>query len=361
MVLRIFLLLISIFLTPAANAVPVDGLYSAVINLPVTQSEQQMLNQAYGLAAEAVLVKVSGDRGAIQGNVLAQAKRQASAWVSEHSISPLNELLPSGEGEVPGKQIRVSFYRESIDGFLSGNNLPVWGENRPSVLVWLVSDIEGVRELSGSNAPSDILNNFAQSSINVGVPIYAPLLDNVDRQALSVFDVWGFFEDVIDQASQRYQTDSVAALKVSRYSGRVDGSLMLLLQQGGVERFVLSGNSMQELLDDAASTLAKAFSSRYASVRNDQSASRVNIQIDGVKDFSTLSRVQSYFKGVGVVRNVFLAKVDGDKVEFSIEIDGDKQKLLNSISLARMLVKAPLNAMDPDANRVLSYQYSGVN
>lgn len=359
--LRIFLLLMGILLIPAAHAVPVEGLYRAEIHLPVRASESQMLNEAFALAAEEVLIKVSGNKDAINGDLLRQAKAQASAWVSEHSVASLNELLPSGNGLVPGKQIRVSFYQQSIDGFLSKNNLPVWGENRPSVLVWLVSDMDGVRQLSGSNAPSDVLNGFARSALSVGVPIYAPLLDDTDKSVLTTFDVWGFFEDVIARASQRYRTDAVAALRVSRFAGQVDGSLLVMLQQGQTERFSLSGDTMEALLDQAAVHLAKVFSSRFASVRNDASANQVSIQIVGIKSFASLDRVQSYFESIGVVRSVTLVKVDGDKVEFSVSIDGDQQKLFNSVALNDLLIDAPLNALDPDANRVKSYQYSGVN
>ncbi|QUX96318.1 DUF2066 domain-containing protein [Marinomonas sp. CT5] len=358
---RIFLLLISVFLISSANAVPVQGLYSAEINLPVAQSESVMLNEAFGLAAENVLVKVSGNRKAITGDLLDQAKSKASTWVAQHSVASLNELLPSENGLVPGKKIRVTFYQESIDGFLTQNNLPVWGDNRPSVLVWLVKEDNGVRSLSGSKAPSDVLNEFARSTNSLGVPIYAPLLDDVDKESLSVSDVWGFFEDRILNASKRYQTDSVAALRVSSFAGQVSGDLLVLLQNGETERFDLSGGSLTELVDQASVDLAKVFSSRYASVRNSASASKLNIQVLGIKNYRVMNKVQSYFESIGVVRNVTLVQVDGEKVEFSIEIDGDKQKLFNSISLSRLLTAAPLNALDPDANRVVSYQYSGIN
>jgi uncharacterized protein len=358
---RIFLLLISVFLISTANAVPVSGLYNAEVNLPVTQSEEQMLNEAFGLATEEVLIKVSGDKNAITGDLLVQAKRQSSAWVAQHSVASLNELLPSEGGLVPGKQVKVTFYQESIDRFLSQNNLPVWGDNRPSVLVWLVSEQNGIRTLSGSKEPSDLLNQFAQSASMVGVPVYAPLLDDVDKRAISASDVWGFFEDSIANASTRYQTDSIAALRVSNYAGQLSGSLLVLLKNGESERFVLSGTTVRDLIDQASADLAKVFSSRYASVRNSSSASRLNIQVAGVTNYGTMSRVQTYLESIGVVRNVILVQVDGEKIEFSIEIDGDKQKLFNSISLSRLLINAPLNALDPDANRVASYQYSGVN
>ncbi|MBU1295311.1 MAG: DUF2066 domain-containing protein [Gammaproteobacteria bacterium] len=358
---RIFLLLISVFCISPANAVPVQGLYSAEINLPVTQSEAQMLNEAFGLAAEDVLIKVSGDKNAITGDLLEQAKKKAPTWVAQHSVASLSELLPSDDGLVPGKQVKVTFYQESIDGFLSQSNLPVWGDNRPSVLVWLVNENNGVRALSGSKEPSDALNKLAQSTSKIGVPIYAPLLDDVDKRSLSASDVWGFFEDSIMNASKRYQTDSVAALRISNYAGQVGGNLLVLLKNGETERFVLRGENLNDLIDQASAYLAKAFSSRYASVRNSGSASKINIQVVGVTNYSIMNKVQSYLESIGVVRDVTLVQVDGEKIEFSIEIDGDKQKLFNSISLSRLLINAPLNALDPDANRVVSYQYSGVN
>ena len=358
---RIFLLLISVFFISSANAVPVQGLYQAEINLPVTQSETEMLNDAFGLAVEDVLIRVSGDKNAITGDLLTQAKKKASTWVAQHSVASLSELLPSGNGFVPGKKVKVIFYQESIDRFLSQNDLPVWGDNRPSVLIWLVSENNGIRALSGSREPSETLNEFAQAASRLGVPIYAPLLDDVDKKSIAASDVWGFFEDSIANASKRYQTDSVAALKISNYAGQIGGSLLVLLKNGESERFTLNGETSTDIVDQASTTLAKAFSSRYASVRNRNSASKLNVRVAGVISYSIMSKVQSYLEGIGVVRDVTLVQVDGEKVEFSVEIDGDKQKLFNSISLSRLLINAPLNALDPDANRVVSYQYSGVN
>jgi hypothetical protein len=357
---RIFLLLISVFCITSVDAVPVKGLYGSEINLPVTQSEEKMLIEAFYLAAEEVLIKVSGNKGAIDDEVLKQVRQKSSTWVAQHSIDSLSELLPI-EGElVPGKKIKVTFYQESIDGFLSKNNLPVWGENRPSVLIWLVNESNGIRSLSGSKAPTEILNQFAVAANSVGVPIYAPLLDDVDKSNITTGDVWGFFEDSIVSASQRYQTDAIAALKVSNYADDFSGNLLVLLKNGETERFALSGETLEGVIDQASSSLAKVFSSRYASVRNNNSASKLDIQISGVTSYSIMKKVQSYLESIGVVRRVSLIQVDGARVEFSVEIDGDKQKLFNSISLSRLLINAPLNALDPDANRVASYQYSGV-
>ncbi|MBR7887870.1 DUF2066 domain-containing protein [Marinomonas sp. A79] len=358
---RIFLLLISVFLISSANAVPIKGLYSAEVNLPVGSSEAKMLDDAFSMAAEEVLVKVSGDKAAMSSSLLEQAKKQASTWVAQHSVMNLTELLPWQGDLVPGRQIKVTFYQSSIDNFLSQNNLAVWGENRPSVLVWLATESNGFRTLSGSNAPSVVLNEFAQAANAIGVPVYAPLLDEVDKRNLAASDVWGFFEDNILKASQRYQTDSVAALRVSQYADSAAGNLLILLKSGDVARFSLNGDSTQAVVEQASVHLAKVFSSRYASVRNSRSSNILNIQVAGISSYTSMSKVQTYLESISVVRDVRLLRVEGEKIEFLIEIDGDRQKLFNSISLSRLLVNAPLNALDPDANRIVSYQYSGVN
>ncbi len=358
---RIFLLLISVFTVSTVHAVSVKGLYSAEINLPVVQSEANMLQEAFGLAVEDVLIKVSGDREAIDESLLEEAQKQASTWVAQHSIASLNELLPSDGGLVPGKQIKVTFYQASIDNFLSQNNLPVWGDNRPSVLVWLASENNGIRKLSGSGAPSNVLNQFAVSANMAGVPIYAPLLDEVDNNNITAAEVWGFFEDSIERASQRYQTDAVAALRVSDFSGYVSGNLMVLLKSGETERFSINGESLDDIVQKASSHLAKVFSSRYASVRNSASASKLDVRVAGVTSYDIMKKTQNYLESIGVVRGVNLIQVNGDAVEFSVEIDGDKQKFFNSVSLSSLLISKPLNALDPDANKIVSYQYGGFN
>lgn len=355
----IFLLFVSVFCISSVKAVSIKELYNAEIDLPVIQSEVKMLNEAFGLAVEEVLIKVSGDKNAIAGDLLEEAKKKAPTWVAQHSVSSLSELMASEGGLVPGKQIQVTFYQETIDDFLSQNSLPVWGDNRPSVLIWLANEDNGVRALSGSRSPSVELNQFALSATGVGVPIYAPLLDDVDKKNISVSDVWGFFEDKIIDASRRYQTDAVAALRVSNYGGHVGGNLLVLLKNGEREQFVLSGDTQAKIIDQASINLAKVFSSRYASVRNSSAVSKVNVQVAGIKHFGAMNKVQSYLEDIGVVRNVVLVEVNDEKVEFSVEIDGDKQKLFNSISLSQLLINSPLDILGPNAKRVMSYQYNG--
>lgn len=377
---RILIVLFSVFFVSLANAVPVSNLYRADIKLPVVGSDDQLLDEAFSQAVEQVLVRVSGDKKAISGDLLKQAQSDAPTWVAQHSVVSLPQLLPVNGELVAGKKVSVIFYRESIDRFLSKNNLPVWGNNRPSVLVWAVSEDNGVRSISGANAPSELLNDLATSAAMVGVPIYAPLVDSVDKSAISPSDIWGFFESSIKQASKRYQTDAVAAMRVTDYAGTVSGTLLVLLDDGTSQRFSLNGDSLQALADQASSDMALVLSTRYAAVRNVAVESRLMIQVSGINSYLALNKVQSYLEQVGVVRDVFVVGAKGDLVTFSVAINGSKQKLINSISLSSLLqvdntkpiatksngvagepmVGESVNQVDVPAEPIETFKYSGV-
>lgn len=350
---RIFLILFSVFYVSFASAVPVKDLYRASIELPATDSEEQMLNDAFAQAVQQVLVRVCGDQAAITGDVLAEAQKAAPTWVAQHSVVSLSDLLPSNGGLVAGKQVNVVFYHESIDQFLSKHGLPVWGDNRPSVLIWAVDEKNGQRVLSGAKAPSELLNDIASSAAKAGVPVYAPLVDSVDSSVISSSDVWGFFEDTIKAASERYQTDAVAALRVSQYADSVSGSLLVMVGKEST-RFSLSGSNLQELVDQASADLAKTLSARYAAVRSNASQSRLKVQVSGVSNYPELHKVQQYLESIGVVRDVYVVDAGNNLVTFSVAINGDKQKLLDSISLSSMLQADTIPKPITNQNTVVS-------
>ncbi len=334
--IRILLFLLSVFYEPIVPALPVKDLYRASIKLPVMDSEEQMLNDAFSQAVEQVLIKVSGNKDAITGDLLKEADKDVSTWVEQYSVVFFNDLIPINGFLVSGKQVNVVFYHESIDQFLTQYNLSVWGNNRPPVLVWVVGENNGTRTLLGANTPSEILNDLEASAIKLGIPIYVPLMDSVDSSAISPSDVWGFFENKIKSASQRYQTDVLAALRVIQYDGLITCNLLVMT---GVDsqRFLLSGDNLQELVDQVSTYIAKTLSDRYAAVKNSKSKNRFKIHVSHVSSYLVMHKVQKYLKNIGVVRDVYVVNITNGSVTFSVTIDGDKKKLMDSILLSSLL------------------------
>lgn len=358
--IRVLLLLVAMMLAPLAQAVSVSGLYRAEITLPLVSSEERLLNQAFSMAAREVLIKVSGDATAVSGDIFSDAAGLAATWVAQHSIEELSELSEVGDGRlVPTRKVSVAFYEQSINQFLSERLIPVWGSNRPSVLLWLAEDgVEG-RQLSGVSQPSTLLSQVAEQGALTGLPLFAPLMDETDQRQISPSEVWGLFEDSIRDASRRYQTDVVAAVRIASVDAQYEGSMVVLFPSGESSQYQLKAESEVAISQQISYRLAKAFSDKYAAVRRLGNEQALLVQVKRISNWADLYQVQNYLDSLGVVRDVYLESLEKDRARFRVKIDGDSQKLVSTIALDRVLSRQEINALDPEANQVEPYLYNG--
>ncbi|SBS26036.1 hypothetical protein MAQ5080_00409 [Marinomonas aquimarina] len=354
---RIFymwLLLLSSF----SFAVPVSNLYSSVVQVPASLGDQRLLEQAFSQAIKDVLVRVSGQEAQLSNSVLNSAQRASGSWVAQHSVRDVADVRAGAEGVEALKEVSVSFYQESVDRFLFEQNLPVWGADRPSILVWMVEEGSGSRQMLGANNSSNALSSLFNDAQQYGLPVYAPLLDNVDRNALNSSALWGFFEGDILQASQRYQTDAVLAVRVRDSQG---GTVVdsMLLSPGQSSRTVSgSGATQADALRQVLMRLSAILSDRYASTKmSGQSA--LSVKVDGVQSYRAMATLKNYLASIGVVQQIQLRNIVDGQVEFNVLINGTADKFRNSVALNSMLVAKPLTGMNTVPASIVEYQYIG--
>ena len=343
-----------------AKAVPVSNLYSAQVLMGANQEEADLLQNAFSKAATQVLARVSGKEVEIKGELAPKIVQQASKWVAEHAVQALPGLYDIDGVSQPAKQVKVDFYPQLVNQFLYAQGLPVWGSNRPSILVWVISEQNGFREVAGANRPTSALNTLASHAQILGLPIYAPLYDGTDQNNLSGSELWGMFEDSIISASKRYQTDMVLAVKVAQLTRDATASAELFITDMEPVVWQLTAENETAVLESLIGAVAAELSERYASTRSDITGDVV-MRVTNINDASALRQVSSYLSSIDVVRNVRLATLDGQTVEWVLTLDGDQQKLFNSIRLRSILVAQTVSALDPDANRVLAYKYNRGN
>ena len=359
MKIRFLMVIFLVSLVQTSFAVTISNLYRAEIILPLVDSEKKLINKAFKQAIEEVLIKVSGNLdGAMR--VMPAAQKSAASWVDQHSITDEDNLMEL-EGEFyPVKKVVVNFYAQSINDFLFTNKLAVWGANRPSLLLWIVEQDDFLRQVSGAQSPSDLLNLVARDAALKGLPIYAPLQDDLDKQAVTVSDLWGLFEGPVMAASRRYQTDVAGVLKVNKILDEYEANLMVLMSGEEPVKLFVQGLDKEDIAEQVNAALAKLFSARYAAVRG-QGSAKITMRIDNVTDFKRLDQIQTYLAKIAVVRDVYLNSIKADQVSFSLVLDGGLRKLNNAIALDSVIEKIELDALDPDVNFVQAYRYSGVS
>ena len=96
--------------------------------------------------------------------------------------------------------------------------LPVWGSNRPNVLLWIALGDGHRRELLGETGADEFNIELKRQAQLRGLPVYYPLWDLEDTASLSLAEIWGSFLDRIDRASSRYQPDTILTARLQQES-----------------------------------------------------------------------------------------------------------------------------------------------
>lgn len=353
--IRRLLVFLTVFTSQLSFAVTVKGLYSSEVILPLISTEEKVIEKAYKLALEEVLTKVSGDSDVV-AQILPLAEKSVAKWVQQRSIVDEQNLIELDDAIYSAKKVVVNFYPQSIDTFLFEQGAPVWGENRPSVLLWLIEQKQFQRKVAGKQSPSIMLNAIANSANQKGVPINVPLQDTVDRVSLTPSDLWGFFETPIITASQRYQKDAISVFKVTELAEGYEGVLMLLLPSEPAIRVDLQAEDESELANKATQVIAKIFSERYASTKNTGEITPVSIQVTNVANHEVLDKVQAYLANLGIIQNAYPAMINESTVQFTVLLNGDVTKMVNIINLDTVIVRTD-SELNSDNFQI--YQYNG--
>jgi hypothetical protein len=310
-------------LSPAlVNAVVVEDLYQTA--QPVGSSQEA----AFAEALRTVVIKVSGQRDAPArlGSALANPRQ----FVQRYGVT---------EDDV----LQVGFDDVSIDRLLIDAGLPIWGRERPAVLVVLSLEEVGGSWASAEVAPLD-KERIESAARARGLPLHWGTLDGQD---LNLLDMGVGGSSALLQIATR---NGANAVLVGR--GRRDGGLQWVLAT--IDGVSQTSGSLEDGVHLAADTFAKVFGAVGTSL------SEVNVDVSGIANLDAYARTLNYLEQMTLVRNIAVEQVSGDTLRLRLAVRGDAETLQRAIALDRRLVPldagtdpAPANA----ANRLaLRYQ-----
>ena len=122
-------------LAPIASAADVD-LYEATV--PVSDQSTETRVRALQMAMATVLVRITGDRAVASGNAGQRILRRAPQFVQQYRYArravPLGEFGPISDEMV----LSAEFDAKALNGAVRDADLPLWGKERPTTLVWML-------------------------------------------------------------------------------------------------------------------------------------------------------------------------------------------------------------------------------
>ncbi len=210
-------LAVAVGLWPAsARADVVEWLYDVDVPVVATTSGEVDPRRAAGRALRELLVRMTGlkplpNTAAVRGAIANPDRYYAQYGFVTREAQP---ALEDDSGvDATETRLAVRFDTSAVLDLLRSAELPIWGQDRPRVLIWLVLDRRDAPREVASATSGDIPAKLHEAARQRGLLVELPLLDLPDQQ-LALADLWGGFGARIDRASRRYDPDVLVVARL---------------------------------------------------------------------------------------------------------------------------------------------------
>lgn len=376
-----------------AAALPVTGLYSHRIQ--VANESDSERRRAFTEALTAVITKVTGDERWLLDPAIVAAIGRAQSFVeavgyeSETIEVPLETAEQGAEADlldensalaedelyqddlvgpaqpaaapktttIEQRYINVNFSSVLINEVLVEASIPVWGSNRPSVLVWMVLQNEvGERTILNNDSNPEIVRMIQEFATERGLPVIFPVIDFEDRRNLPLDVIWSLDLEAMRKGSERYGADSILTGRLHFTAG---GELVGLWQfdfQGSSERFDGFDSDLKSYLTKPLGRVTTQLASYFAIVPETSASQTIVLRVEGVQDLQDYSALVNYVNSLGLVEGVTMGSIEGQSMDINVKLLGDTQQLSELIALDRDLL--PIQSSDVASASLLHYRWT---
>lgn len=318
----------------AAHAQPLDDLYAAEV--AVADDSAVARNTGLRDALSRVLIRLSGSAKTAQSGVAQPVLAAAPALVQQYRYRLQEADDPATP---PQRMLWARFEQTEVDRQMRQHDLPVWGAQRPRVLLWLVAEQAGRRSLVNlENDPAGrgVVVTVARDR---GMPLQLPLMDLEDQSQLGAADLWNDFRERIATASERYPHDVVLSGRLRAVgAGRWNADWSLHQADGTAQGFTLDGLAWEAALAAGVNAAQDLLAERYApSGSRDGVGSRIRVaflEVDSLASYARLLAVLGRQQGIS---RYALHEVEGDRVMVDIWTNGGRDQLARGLELGNDL------------------------
>lgn len=349
-----------ILLATSSWAKPVSGLYDARVPVPDQQLVSRQDGAKQGLIE--VLQKVSGFTVPAENAVILKALEIADQYLYQYSY----EAVQKDEWDAsipPGSSwLKMRFEAQSIQRIIKAANMPLWGNNRPTVLLWLIKEERG-RSVLIDGLDDNVSKAVANASQVRGVPVVLPVYDLEDSIRLPQESLWGLFSGSILEASKRYDAESVMAARVYKNTkGNWVGQWRFYFKEREFNYEFETQELSQQVLSGLSAS-AEVLANTFAIKPNDARSDVLAIKVGNVKNLKQYAALVNYLEDLTITKKVFVAGVKGDDMDLQLTLSGSFSQLKQVLALDKKLieevvpVKAGGQELDPLVPQVIKFSW----
>ena len=337
-IVRLSCLILLCSLSLNTQAIKVPGLYE--VEVPVADQSEKARLEGLQTAFRMVLIKLTGDRQAAGRRSLLPLMQRAQDYLQQYRYREVSNTVDI-EGQTPllvsETRLWLKFDEDNLNRALRNLGVPVWGNERPSTLVWLAVSDESGRHLTGLEDGGDYIEPIERRARQRGIVLIYPLLDLDDSNNIRASDIWGGFRRPILQASTRYQADVILSAAIetpvpgiweARWTAYIDNQLANWTSESDV---------LEAVLDEGVDRLADILAAQFASRAEIGESRQIHVSVADVFSVDQYARVLEYLSSLNSVADVEVVEVENGRVEFVLQAHGGELAVNQAIELGRVL------------------------
>jgi uncharacterized protein len=308
-------------LSDVSPAITRVELYQATA--PLIEHSEAGQEAAFEAALRTVLVKVTGRRGVDQDPSLAALIASARRYVQQYRPAPDNQLW-------------VAFDGAALDRWLTQNNQPLWGGERPTTFVWLAVQTgpAGAQTAAAgaqtgpagtvitSEDTSPIKGEVTAAAMQRGVPVLWPTSAELSRNHLDYAAVAAATPATLAELGHRFGGEGVLIGRAANPADTTAVRWVYLYQDRSNE---FSGPPAE-----AVSRAADTYAGLYAV---SGTLAPLDIEVAGISDLKDYASVQSYLESLSFISHVGVDALRGNTVRFRLTARGGAESLQHALAL----------------------------
>jgi uncharacterized protein len=277
---------------------------------PLTERSEAGQEAAFEAALRTVLVKVTGQRGVDQNPALAPLIASARRYVQQYRPAADNQLW-------------VAFDGAALDRWLTQNNQPLWGKERPTTFVWLaVQTGQGGTVITAEDTTSPIKAEFSAAAAQRGIPVLWPTAADLSRNHLDFAAVAAASPATLADLGHR-----------SGGEGTLIGRAANAADVGAVRWIYLFQDRSSEFSGSSAEAVNRAADTYAGLYAVTGTLAPLDIEVTGINDLKDYASVQSYLESLTFISHVGVDSLSGNAVRFRLTARGGAESLQHALAL----------------------------
>ncbi len=335
--LRIFCCLWCLCLPPV-HAIKVPGLYEAEAVVANQSSEGR--KAAIRACLGTVLVKLTGERNVSGKTTLQPILDRADKFVQQYRYREIETETPAipASPAVTAWHLAVKFDEENLNKSLRASGIPVWDNERPSILIWLALEQANRRLFAEADSAPELLALLHELAERRGVSILFPLQDLDDRTQIQPGDVWLGFQEPIIAASVRYNADIILTASVySPVPGIWEGRWRSYRHDGLSHEWETETDLLETALEEGFDGFIDTLVTRFTRGGSYTLLGDVEITVGDINSVDQYARLINYLGSLSTISQIHVMEVRTGEVKLALTAHGGEQAIVQTISLGRTL------------------------